>query len=368
MNSLPVRIAAEVVRLLRDRVTGSSRIPRTLAAITPGWLTRLTGHAVTSVEQIEATRGTTARARLRLEGEGAPASVFVKLAPTALATRAFVDLMGLGSAEVRFYRQIRPGLPIAAPAVHGTSDDRSTGRFALVLEDLALPGVRFGDVRRPADLDEASAVVAALARFHASFWESERFGRDLSWVVSHATDPNNALVRPFVRTALRRVSALHGHLVPSGTTSMVARRSEIERALSHGPITLLHGDPHLGNLYFDGAMPGFLDWQVVRKGHGLRDLAYFLVLSLDTDLRRASQTELVQGYVRELAARGIQLPPFEDSWRRFRQEAFYPWIAAVVTTGLGGLQAHEIATVGLGRAAAALEDLETVSVLRESLR
>lgn len=367
MNAPPVRIAAEVVRLLRDRVTGPSRIPRTLETITSGWLTRLIGHVVTSVEQVEATRGTTARARLRLEGNGVPPSVFVKLAPAALATRVFVDVNGLGLTEVRFYRRIRPGLSIAAPAVYGTSHDPSTGRFALVLEDLAMRGVRFGDVRRPADLAEASAVVAALAHFHASFWESERFGGNLSWIVSHVTDPNNAFVRPLVRIAFRRVSASQAHLIPSGAPSLIARRSEIERALARGPITLLHGDPHLGNLYFDGRTPGFLDWQVVRKGHALRDLAYFLVLSLDTDLRRAHQMELVRDYVRELAARGVELPPFENAWQRFRKEAFYPWIAAVVTSGLGGLQAQEIAAVGLARAAAAVEDLETVRALRDVL-
>jgi aminoglycoside phosphotransferase (APT) family kinase protein len=132
-------------------------------------------------------------------------------------------------------------------------------------------------------------------------------------------------------------------------------------------VTLLHGDPHLGNLFFDGDTPGFLDWQVVRRGHGLRDVAYVLILSVETGMRRAHQQDLLRAYVRELASAGGPALAFDDAFLRFRREAAYAWIAAVVTTGLGGLQAEEIAATGLRRAAAAVEDLETVAATRDLL-
>lgn len=364
MPALAIRVAAELARLTRDRVRRNGTIPRTMADLDVAWLSESLGGTVRSCERVAVTAGTTARARIRLDGDGVPPSVFVKLAPTALATRAFVDVMGLGATEVRFYREIAPDLPVAVPRAYAACADPATGRFVLLLEDLAARGCRFGDVARAAGADDAAAVVGALARLHAAFWNSPRFGRDLSWVASHAADPNNAVIRPLVRGALRRVARTHAGLIPPGARGLIDRRDDLERTLADGPITLLHGDPHLGNLYFDADGPGFLDWQVVRKGSGLRDLAYFLVLSLDGETRRAHQADFVKEYLREL---GAAAPSFDEAWLRYRLETAYAWIAAVVTTGLGGLQAAEVAATGLRRAAAALVELETVAAARELL-
>ncbi|MFY9588625.1 MAG: phosphotransferase, partial [Actinomycetota bacterium] len=298
------RLGSELLRLGRDRLARRSAIPRTIADITPEWLGDVLGADVRGLERLEATDGTTSRARLRLDRDGIPQTVFVKLAPAAFATRAFVDLMGLGMTEVRFYREIAPQAPIAVPTMYAARADPATGRFALVLEDLAERGGRFGDIRRSASAEEAAAVVAALARLHAAFWQSPRFGTDLTWIASHAADPKNVFIRPLVRAALRRVERSHPHLVPDGARVLVAERDRIEHALAAGPVTLLHGDPHLGNIYFDGTQPGFLDWQVVRRGHGLRDVTYFLVLSVETEIRRAHQTDLLRVYLRELGAAG----------------------------------------------------------------
>ena len=364
---LPLRIAAELLRLTRDRLPSRSSVPRDLRSVTAAWLSGVLGSRVDAIERIDSTVGTTQRARFRLEGDGAPGSVFVKLAPRAPATRAFVNMMALGLNEVGFYRRIRPGLPIEAPGVHATAADPSLGRFVLVLEDLAARGCRFADVRETPTLDQAQAVVTALARLHAHFWESPRFAADLTWVTAHAGDPNAKLVGGLLRVALRRLARAHPDLVPRGAIMFVDRRDEIESALGAGPVTLLHGDPHFGNLYFDGDVPGFLDWQVVRRGSGLRDLAYFVVLSLDEALRTANERDLLGRYLEELRARGAVAPTFDAAWERYRVEAFYPWTAAAFTAGMGGFQAAEIATAGLRRATAALGDLDTVRAVERRL-
>src|SRR3546814_7238951 len=58
-------------------------------------------------------------------------------------------------------------------------------------------------------------------------------------------------------------------------------------SLGRGPVTLLHGDAHVGNTYVlpDGSV-GFLDWQVVRRGCWSQDVGYFLVGALTQDDRR----------------------------------------------------------------------------------
>ena len=71
-------------------------------------------------------------------------------------------------------------------------------------------------------------------------------------------------------------------------------------------LTLLHGDPHIGNTYvLPGDEVGFLDWQVVRRGNWSQDVGYFLVSALTVADRRESEPELIEAY------RGTVSLPFE---------------------------------------------------------
>jgi len=89
-----------------------------------------------------------------------------------------------------------------------------------------------------------------------------------------------------------------------------------------------------------------------------------MVLSMETELRRATQVELLRLYLETL---GSVAPSFDDAWRQYRLHASYAWVAAAFTAGAGGLQAEDIASVGLERAATALEDLDTVAAIRNEL-
>ena len=82
---------------------------------------------------------------------------------------------------------------------------------------------------------------------------------------------------------------------------MSEQRLALEALWARPPLTLIHGDAHAGNLFFDGPEVGFLDWQVVQRGQGMRDVSYFLGNSLSVQTRReigrASCRERVYGTV-----------------------------------------------------------------------
>jgi aminoglycoside phosphotransferase (APT) family kinase protein len=72
--------------------------------------------------------------------------------------------------------------------------------------------------------------------------------------------------------------------------------------LGHNP-TLLHADAHIGNTYvLPGDDVGFLDWQVVRRGHWSQDAGYFLQGVLTEADRRAADRDLIACYRAELEA------------------------------------------------------------------
>ncbi|WP_433632357.1 phosphotransferase [Nocardia sp. CA-120079] len=56
-----------------------------------------------------------------------------------------------------------------------------------------------------------------------------------------------------------------------------------------GDQTLLHGDLHVGNVYFDGPHAAMCDWQVVGRGSPAFDLAYLIGSAMTTDGRRESE-------------------------------------------------------------------------------
>jgi hypothetical protein len=365
------RLGRELVRLAHDRVARAPSIPRRVEDLDAAVLTRVLGTPVDEVTPLEATEGTTDRVRLALEGEGLPPSVFVKMAPRAPLVRLFGNLANLGGEEVGFYRHVRPGLAIEAPVVHGLDLDPRTGRFLIVLEDLHARGCSFTDVRTPCPLDRAEAVLATLAALHAAHWRSPRLDDrgpgGLAWVRANGSDPLLPLVARALRRFGRRLAADDPTLAPASGRALLDRYIAVARALDAGPHTVLHGDAHPGNCYFAGETAGLLDWQTIRRGNPLRDVTYFLVLGLDPEVRRRHEHDLLDRYRDALAAAGG--PDLDAGAARatYRAMAAYPYAAATFTAGLGGMQSHAIAQVGLRRAALAIDDLDTAATLAPAL-
>jgi len=366
-TGLVAGLATELLRLRRDRLDSGCGIPRRSANLDAGYLGGLLRRHVDAVETIDATTGTTDRVRLRLKADGLPESVFVKMPSASTPVRLFTNLMDLDANEARFYRDIRPRLEIEAPEVLGVDHDPATKRCVLVLEDLAARGCTFGDVRHPLDLATAGSVLDGLARLHAMFWQSPRLDTELAWIRANAADPMIPLVARAVRWFGRRQARTDLASVPVGGAAILAAYSAVARELDTGAHTVLHGDPHPGNCYFSQDAAGLLDWQVVRRGYALRDVAYHIVLSLDTETRRAGERDLLDRYRDALAAAGGPVLDTGRAWDCYRKRAAYPYVAATFTAGLAGLQEQEVVSAGLSRAAAAIDDLGTAATL-DSLR
>ncbi len=375
------RLLRESWWLARDRVSRSGtslHVPARAAAVGPQWLThvlqpRFPGVRVRAVEPLGRDVGTTDRLRLGVtygsagDGEQPPASVFVKLAPADFKTRLFVNLMRLGATEVRFYREVAEQLPIEIPRMFHARIDGRAQRFALVFEDLGVRGARFMTVAEKMTLEEARRVVSALARFHARFWDSAQLSSDLAWMKAHNHNPNYRVERFISGAALGPAARRFSELVPPALRAaiprLIAERDQLEDAWAQRPLTLIHGDAHVGNLYFLPDAVGFLDWQVVQHGQGMRDVSYFLINSVPTDLRRAHERELIGHYLSALAEHGVAAADFDAAWEQYRLHALYAWIAVAVTAAATTLQTAAIVRAGLARSSTAVMDLRSLATL-----
>jgi aminoglycoside phosphotransferase (APT) family kinase protein len=65
--------------------------------------------------------------------------------------------------------------------------------------------------------------------------------------------------------------------------------------------TLLHGDPHLGNVYFTAeGHTRFLDWSAFHFGSCFHDLVYFMTTMLTIEDRRAHEMQILDHYLATL--------------------------------------------------------------------
>jgi hypothetical protein len=339
-----------------------------VADATPEWLTEALGVPVVGATVLDAHSGTTGRARLGLEyadGAVGPASVFLKLAPFDERQRRFVDAVGLGIAEARFYRDLGSEVPIRIPEVHHAALD-DEGRFVMLLEDLEAPGLRFPSPGDADVSDSVASIIEALAQLHARYWGDPRLDGELHWV-TEGWRVGFEGGGPFIGKALDRFGDEMGPTFRRLASLYVERAPEIAGLLGAGPPTLIHGDPHLGNLFMEGSTAGFFDWGMVWRATGVRDFAYVLGNSTPTEVRRANEEPWLRSYLDVLSAAGIELG-FDEAWRQYRLLVIYAWNSATSTAAMGSRwQTEEVGQGGMTRATTAVEDLDSVALLEALL-
>lgn len=339
--------------------------------ITAETFNELTGRSdVSRVEVLGEDHGTATRARLDVTGSDGPTRAFVKLTPTRRVERLFHGLMRLGHNEVAAYTRLGDDIADLRPQVYGAASDPETGRSIVIMEDLADSDARFGDVASGCTADEAAAVVTALARLHGRFWESGRFAGDLA----EFTPPSARSVTwgPHTSRLLvllpRRYHDVVTKQVRTDSRILRARRWPVAAALRNFPLTMLHGDTHRGNICFVGDRPILFDWQTAVQGPGLKDVAYFTSTSLDPDLRRAIERDLLTEYLDVLSANSGPRLGFSDAWDDYRMLAVTGFMAAAVTAAFSGrLQSEAVTRAGLDHTSQAVADLDSFAELRRRI-
>jgi aminoglycoside/choline kinase family phosphotransferase len=127
-----------------------------------------------------------------------------------------------------------------------------------------------------------------------------------------------------------------------------------------GPLTLVHGDSHLGNLFEltgpDGVQMGMLDFQAVHWSKGMRDVQYHLINSLAPDVLAAHESDLIDHYVAALARNGVTLDP-ERARADYRAFSFQTLMTAAVSFAGGLTEREAVVRTVLERSTAAVERL-----------
>jgi len=268
--------------------------------------------------------GFVAKANLHYEGsvEQAPTSLIIKLSSPDESARQTGLALGIYEAEVNFYKEIAPKIDMhLTPCLYSNLDD--DGWFTIVLDDFSAIAQQ-GDVLVGGTIEQAKLAMTELAKLQAPFWNSEE------WLAKSWLNPAGAApLYDIPPMALEPFLDRFGHAFSDTLVDVFRRvfpKSKAWFALWPRPLTMTHGDFRLDNMLLGStdSAPAIttIDWQTIKMGPPLMDVAYYLGACLSTEQRRKHEREILQNYQAELSKRGIDYT-WEQLWEDYRFCALY---------------------------------------------
>lgn len=359
-------------------VMGRDVLIRSPNDVTTAWAQRVVdgqmpGVKVGRVDITSIDVGTTTRIRLQVSHDGPdslPSHWFVKLPSLNWRARAITALPRLLAREIYFYNSLAKELPVKMPTPLAAQNSGFKGS-ALVLADLKHSGAVPGRSDDSLTVLQARNMLGQLAGLHAQYWGKTQIDPRYDWLGHSVRRTENRLATvmavPLMEMGFRRA----GQSVPPSlrpSALMYARyRDEATRLLTDGTQTLVHYDCHPGNLFWRQAEPGLLDWQLVRSGEGIGDVAYCLATALAPEIRRRHEQELLGHYHQMLLEQGVDLS-FERLLERYRLHLVYPFEAMLVTLAIGGMMDEQTNLMLIERASSAVLDWDSLAAVIENLQ
>ena len=353
-----------------------SIIVKTPSDLTVDWAQRVVNQhdssiVVSKVAVVDVDVGTTTRIRLKVEHDAPqliPEQWFVKLPSLSWQAKLITALPRLLHTEVRFYSEVTRPKALTIPALLAGQSQLGKGAV-LVLSDITSTDAVPGNPRDALSLEQATAVVKQLAHFHAHYWDKPDYKQQYHWLagsVRRVEDFLGSLLAvPLMQRGLKKAADLVPKTLHAQALYYAQHRSKAMRILMGNTQTMVHHDCHPGNLFWEQSKPGLLDWQLVRFGEGISDIAYFMATSLQPELRRSHERALVNLYTDCLQKEGVTGLDAEQLFERYRTHLVYPFEAMLVTLAIGGMMHLESNQELIRRTVAAVVDLDAFSALNK---
>jgi len=314
--------------------------------------------------------GTSTRLRVEVEHDALntlPTRWFVKTPSLAFKARLITALPRFLHKEVSFYRSLSQAIPLKLPRILAAESRFGRGS-TLVMSDLAENNLRPGQAADALTVLQASRVISHLAQLHAHFWNKPELLKTHSWLNGFSNQMENhmgtVVAYPFMKRGLQLSGSLVNPKLQQSALAYAANRRASRKLLGTEAKTLVHYDCHPGNIFWAEHEPGFLDWQLVRIGEGIGDVAYFLATALEPEVRRACENQLIEQYFTELEHAGVAGLDESKLFRRYQMHLVYPFEAMLITLAIGGMMGHDSNLALIRRTTAAVQDHDSFSTLK----
>jgi len=262
-------------------------------------------------------------------------NLIVKLLPQDTFNRAFVIETQFDMREIKFYTEVKPKLEsvereaLGDSSVHDCwvpphyySRHKEASESILVLADMCKRGYKLESLTKGMSVAQTKSALNAIANFHAaSFAYKHKNKKDLvkefPYVMSqkqavesftNLVDRGLPLLLKFLENK-KEHSELRDNLKRySGKRTVDALNAAL--TLSDKLNTLIHCDFWCNNVLFTNETNPkccIIDWQMLMHGKPAIDVAMMIMISLNTDDRRAQEKSLVEDYWKFFSTRLQQL-------------------------------------------------------------
>jgi len=303
-------------------------IPKTFGDVTPEWMSDVLSSDIASISSTRIGEGIGLMGdiyRVELayktnEGNSLD-SVVVKLPSSFEENREQGVALGMFEAEVRFYAELGEKTGTGLPEIYFAEIESGTAEFVIVMEDLS--DLIMVDQSTGMSFEQALAAVRVLANIHSVWWDKVQT-EELEWIPS-MIGPRIEYVDQVLPQIYPVFAEIFAAGLPEGGAELTEEFSRSYLSLNkklaeRAPWTLAHQDYRVENMLFgdiDNDQVVVIDWQGIGRGPGAYDLAYLLGGSMDTDLRRAHEKDLVSAYHAKLCENGVKGYSSERAWEDY---------------------------------------------------
>ncbi|MDG2004152.1 MAG: phosphotransferase [Novosphingobium sp.] len=351
-------------------------LPETVEHITSEWLTRAFRTNVpdvivehSEIEQINHGSNTMIWMKLGLNEAGRRAGI-----PETVVIKAGFEphsreiwMVQANAREIRGYRDVIPALNLPAPECYYADTDTEHQRSILIMEDLEARGVALCHASKPQTHEQVARRLTELARYHAQTWASPEIGPTGKWgdleVLLEILEPF-AVHYSSPDIWQRSISTPHGCAVSTRFHDRLWAKEAWNRLTNFArqlPHCILHGDPHLGNMYIDpDGTPGFFD-TVTSTGPAMLEVSYHVSTSLDLADRARYEAPLIQHYLDELVRAGVDAPTFDEAMHQYGVFLYYGFFMLLATEA--AMQEESMLTINTARAGVAMLDHDTIRLI-----
>lgn len=276
-------------------------------------------------------------------GVNAPRTLIAKCAALERESREIYHAFGFYEREIRFYRELAGRTQLRVPRCHYVDFNPGTGRFILLLEDLA--PARNGERAAGCSLAEAEPAIREIAGLHAGWWGNPQL-TGKAWLSSFSSPAVMQLQKDMYLRSVQPFTEIMSGRLPTEFLRLAERFSDriadVYRKFFEQPRTLVHNDYMLDNIFFfnegNSTSLALIDWQFVVAGNGMLDVASFLGGNISTGLRREHELDLLKMYHSILVKSGVDGYPFDRCYDDYRFAMFDGVLRMVIAIGGLGMR------------------------------
>ena len=301
-----------------------------------------------------------------------PKTMIVKMPTTFRTTLTLALQYNFYEKEIRFYSEVAPKSPIRVPGVIYSDYDSEAKKYILILEDCSC--YKMVDQVEGLNYEQTKQAIKNIADFHARWWDApDLFSFD--WMAKPRGENAMALIDTFRDSwVLATKSKEFLEILPE------SGREVGEEIYKHFPwlinsgrdddnLTIAHYDYRADNMFFDTENSEnpiiTIDWTSPVVTGGIQDIAYLLGTSIEIDLRRKIEKEMIRFYLKRLEENGITSYDFDMASHDYlRILIFYAYLSPLgyVKGDLSDPRGSELFKVIANRIYGAIIDNDATSV------